>query len=221
MPQQKIKLVLFDYDGVIVKREYTPELFKRFNNLKFLGDIPNFLLKKYTEGKLTVFLEPGYVLALYCLRGLNTDKLNDYISKTTQNYLIEGVQEIIKEIRNKGIKVGIVSENIQFQPRYAAKILGVDFVCSNEVETKEGKISGKISRFSRKRRMIEIIEEEFSLREDEILYVGDDVDAYNKVKNVIVNPKRKSDLKKVDNKNCFLIKSLKELLSLLDNLSQL
>jgi HAD superfamily phosphoserine phosphatase-like hydrolase len=218
MPQPK--LVLFDYDGTIARREYTYELFKRFNNLKFLRSVSNYLVKKYTEGKLPVFLEPFvYFLLLYCLRGSKIDNINDYISKTTQDYLVPYIQETIKELKSKGIKVGIVSENIQFQPRYATKMLACDLVCSNEVETREGKITGKISHFSRKKRAIKIIAEKFSLKEDEILYVGDDADACYEVKNVMFDPKRKSYLKKVDNKNCFLIKSLKELSSLLENLN--
>jgi phosphoserine phosphatase len=218
MPQPK--LIFLDYDGTIAIREYTFELFKRFNNLKFLKGTANYFVKKYTEGRLPIFLEPfAYVLLLYCLRGSKVDEINDYISKTIQNYLVDGVQEIIKELKSRGMKVGIVSENIQFQPKYAAKILGVDLVCSNEVETKEGKLTGKISRFSRKKGMIKKIAEDFSLDMKEILYVGDDADPSDLVKIVMFDPKRKSYLKKVDNKNCFLIKSLKELPSLLDNIN--
>ncbi|MEM7814126.1 MAG: HAD-IB family phosphatase [Candidatus Aenigmatarchaeota archaeon] len=212
-------LVLFDYDGIIAKRDYTSKCYEKFNTSRLLRKITNLAVKAYTEGKLPPFLEPiAYLLLLYGLRGVRADEIENYVKRTTQFYLIPGVEDAIKKLKEREIKVGIVSENIQFQPRVAAGLLGVDVVCSNEIESKEGKLTGKISRFSRKKKMIEEIAEKFSLGYEKIIYVGDDADPYCLVKCVVFNPKRKSYLKRVDNKNCFLIKNYSQLLPLIEKL---
>jgi len=209
-----IKMVIFDYDGVIVDRNYTLKCFGKFSNSKIFRKITDLIVKSYVQEKLPTFLEPiVYLSLLYCLKGVKVDGIEKYVEKTTQAYLVPGVESVVKKLKEKGIKVGIISENIQFQPRYAAKLLGVDFVCSNEIEVKDGKITGKISKFSRKNRMIEEIKKHFSLTNKEIRYVGDDADLSGKVKCILFNPKRKKEEKKVDDENCFLIKDLYQLLS--------
>lgn len=214
-------LVLFDYDGAIATRDYTYKCFKKFNQSKILGKLANKMVKAYTEGKILPFLEPlAYMLLLYSLKGVKESEIKNYVSKTTRENLIEGIEDLIKKLKEKGIRVGIVTENIQFQPRYAAQILGVDFICSNEVEIKEGELTGKIYRFARKKKMIEKIAEKYCVGYEKIVYVGDDVDPSGLVKCMLFKPKRKSCLKKVDNKNCFLIEDLYQLLPLIEKLYQ-
>ncbi|MEM5773077.1 MAG: HAD-IB family phosphatase [Candidatus Aenigmatarchaeota archaeon] len=219
MPQEI--LVLFDYDGAIARREYTFKCFEKFNQSKILRNLANKMVKAYTEGKILPFLEPfAYMLLLHSLKGAREDLIKDYVSRTTQENLVYGIEDVIKKLKEKGVRVGIVTENIQIQPRYAAQILSVDVVCSNEVEIKEGKLMGKISRFSRKKKMIEKISEKLSISYDEIIYVGDDADPCGLVKCIVFDPKRKSYLKKVDNKDCFLIKNYSQLLPLIEKLYQ-
>ncbi|MEM5766506.1 MAG: HAD family hydrolase [Candidatus Aenigmatarchaeota archaeon] len=212
-----VRTVVFDYDGTIVKRSYTYEFFKKFNKSKICGGIINLAIKKYMEWEISLPLEQlAYPLLLYCLKGVAVDEIENYIEKTTTFYLIPGIKNIIKETKKRGIKVGIVSENIQFQPRKAAELLDLDFVVSNEVEVKDGIITGKIYRFSRKNIMIEKVCEQFSLNYGEIFYVGDDVILSRKIKCLLFNPKRRNDKKKVDNNRCFLIKDLYQFLSLIE-----
>lgn len=212
-------LVIFDYDGGIVKREYTQKCFKRFINSRISG-VANFFVKQYTEGKLPYFLEAfTYLPLLYCLKGAKVHEIEEYVSETTQHHLIPGVVELIEKIKKMDLKVGIVSENIQFQPRYAAKLLNVDIVYTNEAEIKNGKLTGKILHFSRKREMVrEIIKRKNPLNVKKVIYVGDDVAPYGLAKCILHDPKRKWERKKVDNKNCFFIKNYTEILPLIEKL---
>lgn len=221
MYQEKI-LVVLDCDGVVVKRDYAKKCFEKFSNSKIIGKIASGVLKAYVEGKIPLsFNSFLYVFLPYCLKKTSIVEIEDYISKTIQFYLNPKISYVIKELKERGIKVGMVSENIQFLPKYLGKILGVDFVYSNEIRVKNGKITGEPCGRLRKSEMIDRIAKHFSIPHNKILYVGDDLDLFGKVKCVLFDPRRKNDKKKIDNKNCFFIKDIAQLLSLIENLYKL
>jgi len=218
MYEEKI-LVAFDCDGVIIRRDYTQKCFEKFNKSKILGKIAYVIVKILTEREIPPILKLlPYLLVLYCLKGTRIDEIENYFSRTIEFYLNPSISKTVKQLKKKGVKVGIISDGIQFFPKYISRIFNLDFVYSNEVEVKNDKLTGKIYKFSKKSEMIERIAEQFSVSYDKIVYVGDDLNLSGKVKCVLFNPKKKSDVRKVDNKNCFLVENLSQLLPLIEKL---
>jgi phosphoserine phosphatase len=147
------------------------------------------------------------------LKGTPVEEVESFVSSTANHYLVDGV-EVLEQIKRRGIKIGFISENIQFTSQYLAKKFDADVVCSNEVEVKNNIITGKIKKFSPgKKEMINAIASDLSLDLEEILYVGNEKRVSGFVDYVLLNPRRR-DLRKL-NSRCMLINNLRELSSIL------
>jgi phosphoserine phosphatase len=128
----KKKLTVFDMDGTLIDGRVVFAIGERWNFVKKVEmmmklNIPNYLISEKIA-KL--------------LRGL---KVTDVIKTIEKIPLIEGVEETFKILRQKGYKIGIISDSYTLATDYFGKKLGANFTIANRLEEKNGILTGKIN----------------------------------------------------------------------------
>jgi phosphoserine phosphatase len=58
--------------------------------------------------------------------------------------LIKNCEQTIAELRNRGYKIGIISDSYTLAAGLVADKLGLDFVAANELEVENGRVTGKV-----------------------------------------------------------------------------
>ncbi|MEA3429992.1 MAG: HAD family phosphatase [Nanoarchaeota archaeon] len=129
------KLICFDMDGMIFEHSnFWLELHKEFDTLE--------------EGKVLTetYLYTNYETLVKEVIGRlwknkPAEKFYELIKK--QNYM-PGVVQTITTLKEKGFKIAIISSGSKTLAERAQKELGIDFIYTNTLEIKDGKVTGSI-----------------------------------------------------------------------------
>ena len=110
---------LFDFDGVIMDTESQYTLFWDEKGKKHHPEIPHF--GHHIKGQTLTQLYEHYFLQLSGLQAEITRELNEFETRMEFHY-IPGVVEFMKELREKGVKIAIVtsSNNKKMENAYRA-----------------------------------------------------------------------------------------------------
>ena len=100
--------VLFDFDGVIMDTESQYTLFWDEKGKKHHPEIPNF--GHHIKGQTLAQLYEQYFLEPEGLQDQITQELNEFETKMEFPY-IPGVMDFMKELREKGVKMAIVTSS--------------------------------------------------------------------------------------------------------------
>ena len=134
----KLKLVLFDMDGVITDTlsswRYIHDYFKTSNDRsvdKYLrGEIDDM---EFIRRDVSLWRENG--------KPVTRDKLERILSGV---YLMKGAHECINVLRKHGLKTAIISAGLDILANRMSKELGVDFVYANGLKTDDdGYVTGE------------------------------------------------------------------------------
>ena len=101
-------VVLFDFDGVIMDTESQYTLFWDEKGKKYHPEIPNF--GHHIKGQTLTQLYDQYFLQPEGLQEQITQELNEFETKMEFPY-IPGVVDFMKELREKGVKMAIVTSS--------------------------------------------------------------------------------------------------------------
>ena len=74
------------------------------------------------------------------LEGLDESVMNDIAENLP---ITEGAERLITNLKHLGYKVAILSGGFNYFGNHLKKVLGVDYVFANELEIKDGKLTGK------------------------------------------------------------------------------
>lgn len=138
----EIELVCFDMDATIIKTESINEIFKNTwpqNN----GKITVYAFKELTESAMSgkADFTANFKERVALLKDIEVMQ----IRKTAYALpLANGIEELIKELKNRGIKTALITGNFNIIGHVMQQRLGFDFVYTSVPEVKEGKLTGKL-----------------------------------------------------------------------------
>ena len=108
MNTEKQIAALFDFDGVVVDTEPQYTLFWDEKGKKYYPEIPDF--GHHIKGQTLTQIYNHYFREPKDLQSQITEELLDYETKMHFEY-IPGVVDFMKELRNKGVKIAIVTSS--------------------------------------------------------------------------------------------------------------
>ena len=168
---RKQLLAIFDVEGVLYDAEYLPILAEKVNKEKEIWDIT----KKGIKGSIN--WEEGLQKRIDILKGLSFDICQEVADELP---IMNGAKELCKSLKDAGWKVMAVSGGFTIMTDRLKKELGLDFIFSNELIFKDGKLDGvTINVDSDKAKSAKIKIEEWEQNKEDIVVV---VDGANDIK---------------------------------------
>ncbi len=133
--RKNMKLVVFDMDSTLIQAEVIVELAK----LAGAGDKVNRITESAMRGEMD--FKESFRKRVALLKGIRQDQLE----KICENLpLTEGVSLVTRTLKQLGYKLGILSGGFTFVGDYLKERLGFDYVYANELDIKNGKVTGRV-----------------------------------------------------------------------------
>ena len=164
-------LIIFDVEGVLYDEEYLPILAEKLNKEAEIWEIT----KQGIQGKIN--WEEGLRTRVNALKRLD-EKICQEVSDSLP--IMTGAKEACRVLKAAGWKIMAVSGGFTLMMDRLKEELGLDYVYSNELIFKDGKLDGvKISVDSNKAKSAKIKIEEWGEKKEDIVCV---VDGANDIK---------------------------------------
>lgn len=164
-------LVIFDVEGVLFDAEFLPILAEKLNKEKEIWEIT----KKGIQGEIN--WEEGLVKRVDLLKGLSQETCQEVANSLP---IMTGAKEACRALKAAGWKLLAVSGGFTIMTDRLKEELNLDYVFSNELIFKDGKLDGvKIHVDSDKAKSAKIKISEWNENKDDIVVV---VDGANDVK---------------------------------------
>ncbi|KAA3620411.1 MAG: phosphoserine phosphatase SerB [Calditrichaeota bacterium] len=166
--RQRRRLVVFDMDRTIIENEVIDELAKAANVGKKVSEITS----KAMAGELEY--KESLRARVKLLKGLSADLFHD----VAQNMkLTHGAQDVTRTLKELGFKLALISGGFYYFANIVKERLGFDYVYANELEIKDGVVTGELKGpiidAEAKGRILKEIAEKEGLTLDEVVAVGD------------------------------------------------
>ncbi|MDH3312322.1 MAG: phosphoserine phosphatase SerB [Nitrosopumilus sp.] len=164
-------LAIFDVEGVLYDEEYLPILAEKLNKESEIWEIT----KQGIQGKIN--WEKGLRTRVAALRGLDEKTCQEVADALP---IMTGAKELCRVLKSAGWKLMAVSGGFTLMMDRLQKELGLDYVFSNELKFKDGKLDGVVIRVdSDKSKSAKIKITEWGEKKEDIVCV---VDGANDVK---------------------------------------
>jgi phosphoserine phosphatase len=129
------RLVVFDMDSTLIQGEAIDEL----ADVAGIGDQVAQITEAGMQGKID--FKESLTQRVALLNGLEEKVL----SSVAQNLVLtEGVDRVVRKLKQLGYKIGIISGGFEYFGKYLQKKLGLDYVFTNCLEIVDGKLTGKL-----------------------------------------------------------------------------
>lgn len=129
------RLVVFDMDSTLIQTEVINELAIAAG----VGEQVIEITEAAMRGELDFKESLRRRVAL--LKGLPEERLAEIASKIP---LTEGAERLTSTLKDLGYKIGLISGGFTYFGHYFQKILGLDYVYANELEIKDGMLTGQV-----------------------------------------------------------------------------
>lgn len=126
------KLAVFDMDGTLIDGRV---IFSLSEKLGFSDKV-----KQIQAWDLPGYLKTGKIAGL--LRGIEEKEI---WSATASVPLMKNSEFTVSELRKRGFRIGMITDSYTIAAEFVAKRLSLDFFVANELELKDGIITGKIN----------------------------------------------------------------------------
>ena len=164
-------LAIFDVEGVLYDAEYLPILAEKINKEQEIWDIT----KKGIQGSIN--WEEGLQKRVELLKGISRDTCVEVANSLP---IMTGAKEACMALKQAGWKILAVSGGFTIMTDRLAKELSLDYVFSNELVFKNGKLDGvTIHVNSDKAKSAKIKIDEWGIKKDDTAVI---VDGANDVK---------------------------------------
>ena len=127
------RLVCFDMDSTLIQAEVIDKLAE----LAGVGDEVKLITELAMQGKID-FAE-SFTARMKLLKGLSEDVLHDVAVNLP---LTKGAKRLIDTLKSYGFKTAILSGGFTYFGHYLQKELGIDYVFANQLEIKDGVLTG-------------------------------------------------------------------------------
>ncbi len=162
------RLIVFDMDSTLVDAEIIDELAKAAGVEKEVKE----LTEKAMRGEID--FKEALKERVKLLEGLPVEVLEKIYG---QIKLTEGAKELIKSLKDSGYKVALVSGGFTYFTERLKKELNLDYAFGNELEIKDGKLTGRIKGriidAEEKARIIEELARKEGISRENVVAVGD------------------------------------------------
>jgi len=166
--KKRKKVIVFDMDSTIVDGEIIDEMAR----LAGVGEKVATVTEKGMRGEIDFSKSLRTRVSL--LKGFRIKSLES-IAKTVK--LTKGSEELIAALKEMGFKVALISGGFNFFTDVLKKRLGFDYAFGNDLEIKEGRLTGRIKgRIIDARRKAGLLDEiccKEGITRDEVVAVGD------------------------------------------------
>ncbi len=166
---QHFKLVIFDLDGTLTQeRSIWEYIHKQLG--KWFGFAEEYQ-KKFLAGEISYdrFCE----LDAEVWKGMKVEALSKIIQEVPFH---SGVDELIGHLKNKGLKLAMVSSGLSLLSRWVHQRFGFDYSVSNDLLLEKGILTGKVRiqvYFDKKAVWAKRILRQFEVNPEEMIAVGD------------------------------------------------
>ena len=160
------KLLILDMEGVLVDGEYLSELAKVAGNYDAVEEIA----KRGIEGKID--WKHGLKERISLLTGM---KYEDCLRVANNMKLVKGAKEFVDEVKDLGIKVGVITGGFEILANKIKRQLGLDFAIANKLVFKHNTLAGVEMRVSddNKHEHLMKIAKELGVALENVVAVGD------------------------------------------------
>jgi phosphoserine phosphatase len=162
------RLVFFDMDSTLVDMEIIDEMAQRAGVFKEVSRIT----EKAMRGDID--FEESLTQRVALLKGLKVGEL-EKIRKDMK--LSEGAEDLVDTLKRLGFKLGLVSGGFDYFSDFLREKLGLDFSYANQLEIKNGaltgKVSGKIVDNTYKAKIVNMVSSEQGILLDQTVAIGD------------------------------------------------
>lgn len=176
--QRDKRLIVFDMDSTIIDAEIIDELAKAAGVEEEVKE----LTRKAMNGEID--FKEALKERVKLLKGLPVEVLEKIYNEIK---LTEGAKELIQNLKASGYKVALVSGGFTYFTEKLKNELGLDYAFGNELEIKDGKLTGRIKGriidAVEKARIIEELAKKEGISKENIVAVGDGANDRIMIKN--------------------------------------
>jgi phosphoserine phosphatase len=162
------RLVVFDMDSTLIDAEVIDELAIEAG----VGEEVAAITEAAMQGEID--FKQSFTQRMALLKGLDVSVLQSVAERLRLN---EGAEHLISTLRQLGYKTAIVSGGFTFFAEYLQQRLGVDYVYANQLDIKDGLVTGQVSGDiidgQRKAELLREIAEKEGLKLQQVIAVGD------------------------------------------------
>ncbi|WP_298761217.1 phosphoserine phosphatase SerB [uncultured Psychroserpens sp.] len=127
------RLVCFDMDSTLIQTEVIDKLAE----LAGVGDEVKAITESAMQGEID--FNESFKKRMKLLKGLSEEVLHDVAVNLP---ITKGAKRLIDTLRSYGFKTAILSGGFTYFGNYLKEELGMDYVYANELEIKDGKLTG-------------------------------------------------------------------------------
>ncbi len=128
------RLICFDMDSTLIQCEVIVELAKRAGVGEKVSEITEAAMRGEFDFK------ESFKRRVALLEGLEESVMKEIAENLP---ITEGAERLIRNLKHLGYKVAILSGGFTYFGNHLKKVLGVDYVFANELEIKDGKLTGR------------------------------------------------------------------------------
>ena len=162
------RMVVFDMDSTLIEAEVIDELAKEAG----VGDQVAEITEQAMRGEID-FTE-SFARRVGLLEGLSESVL-EQVAKRLK--LTEGAERLITTLKSLGYKTAILSGGFTYFAKGLQDKLGIDYVFANELEIKQGKVTGQVSGRvvdgQRKAELLDELAKKENIGREQVIAVGD------------------------------------------------
>ena len=162
------RLVVFDMDSTLIDAEVIDELAIEAG----VGEQVAAITEAAMQGEID--FKQSFTQRMALLKGLDVSVLQSVAERLRLN---EGAEHLISTLRKLGYKTAIVSGGFTFFAEYLQQRLGVDYVYANQLDIKDGLVTGQVSGDiidgQRKAELLREIAAKEGLKLQQVIAVGD------------------------------------------------
>lgn len=162
------RLVAFDMDSTLIQTEVIDELAEAAG----VGERVSAITDAAMNGELD--FEQSLVQRVALLEGLDEGVLSKIAERLP---IMPGAERLIRTLRSLGYRTAILSGGFTYFGEHLKEQLGIDYVYANELEIKNGKLTGRVTGpvvdGARKAALLRELAERENLRLEQTIAVGD------------------------------------------------
>jgi phosphoserine phosphatase len=162
------RLVFFDMDSTLVDMEMINEMAQRAGVFKEVSRIT----EKAMRGDID--FEESLTQRVALLKGLRVEELEKIRNEMK---LSEGAEDLVSTLKKLGFRVGLVSGGFDYFSDFLKEKLELDFSYANQLEIKNGSLTGKVlGRIvdnTYKAKIVNMVSEEEGVLLDQTVAIGD------------------------------------------------
>ncbi|NCO63260.1 MAG: phosphoserine phosphatase SerB [Flavobacteriales bacterium] len=162
------RLVCFDMDSTLIQTEVIDELAE----LAGVGDEVRAITEAAMQGEID--FKESFISRMKLLKGLKEEVLHEVAINLP---ITKGAIRLIETLKNYGFKTAILSGGFTYFGHYLQKELGIDYVYANQLEIKDGALTGgylgEIVDGNKKAEFLKEIAEKEGINISQTIAVGD------------------------------------------------